>query len=215
LDNLGIIKKPCGAHRQLPGPNHGPTASGPHRPPSNSRRHCLTASMTSRPPPRRPPPRRPPFPPPRPPPLAAIKGAQPPMNDLFFLLRPSPPLRRCFVIVEPPHNAAPVPLRTTSDHLELRTDVGSSLGCSSAPPPPVPHQPQQPPWTALVSPPLTPLLPQISPLVLLRALAAGPTNLVAGRCRNSVEPPSTGAMGASSPALGLRPTSHVGWAVAS
>jgi hypothetical protein len=104
LDNLGIIKKPCGAHRQPPGPNHGPTASEPHRPPSDSGCHCLTVLTTPRPPPR-----RSPFLPPRPPPLAAIKGAQPPVNDLFFLFRPSPSLRRHFVVVELPRNAAPGP----------------------------------------------------------------------------------------------------------
>jgi hypothetical protein len=116
----------------------------------------------------------------------------------------------------------PVPLRTTCHRPELLTDAESSLdllastpGRSSAPPPPVPHQLQAPPWTALVSPSPTPLSPQISPPVLLRALATGPTNILAEHRRNSVGPPSTGAMGASSPALGLGPTSHVGWTIAS
>jgi hypothetical protein len=116
----------------------------------------------------------------------------------------------------------PVPLRTPCHRPKLHTDAGSSLDhlagapdCSSAQPLPVPHQPQALQWTALVSPPPTPLSPQISLPVLLRALAVGPTNLVAGRRWNSAGPPSTGAMGASSPALSLRPTCHVGWAVTS
>jgi hypothetical protein len=198
LDNLGIIKKPCGAHRQPPVLNHEPTALRQWPPPPPFRAHDTVAVATP-----------PTVSAPHPPPLAAIKGAQPPVNDLFFLLR----LRRHCTIALPSlsHRVMlpPVPLR--SNHHRL----------SSAPTPGAPSTSLSVPQAAPLlhhhrftisrkCPRLTPLSPQIISPVLLRALSAGPTNLIARRRRNSAEPPSTGAIGASSPALGLRPTSHVG-----
>jgi hypothetical protein len=144
------------------------------------------------------------------------------MNDLFFLIRPSPPLHHRIAVIEPPRNAAPGPP-------------------SSYPSPPraphrlreLPRLPCRCPWMLLCSTTITPhrlICATMEPLLRL-ALASlwlpmGTTTLPAHSPATPPQPTSrrpagfcrqaTGTDGGeASPALSPGPTSRVGWAVVS
>jgi hypothetical protein len=112
--------KPRGAHCQPPGPNHGPTASGPRRPPSGSGCHRLAAPTASL------------LPFPHPPiptttPLlstasSGYKGSHhPPWSTLFFLLRhfttPSPTIPTAASATLRPPRPHPEHCAAEYDHL--------------------------------------------------------------------------------------------------
>jgi hypothetical protein len=144
LVKLKKKSKPCGAHRQPPGPNHVSTASGLHRPPSDSGCHHFAVPMASlslfpRP-----------LIPAATPSLSTAsggyKGSHPhrgaPFSSSFttslFRPLPYPPLLSCH---RPPlqpfsdhlnHTTSTVPPSTTTPRHELLT---TTLGC---PPPVVP-----------------------------------------------------------------------------
>jgi hypothetical protein len=164
--------------------------------------------------------RRPPFPPPRPPPLAAIKA--PPVNDLFFLLRPLPPLHHRIAIVEPPCNAAPgppsnspsspralhrrrelpQPPRRRTRLLHCSTTAGSPLAASATV-----DSSGEPPSDPSVASNQSIGPPSCSSCRTHQPHRRAPSEF--GRAAVDQR------HGASSPALGFGPTSHVGWAIAS
>jgi hypothetical protein len=82
----------------------------------------------------------------------------------FSSSAPSPPLRHCAAIIEPPQNVTPVPLRTPHHHHELRTgtqvDAGDPM---SGLPQPFLSGRSEPPQIACSNPPPTILTPPEAP----------------------------------------------------
>jgi hypothetical protein len=225
LDNSRKISKPLGPPVSRPVRTTDRPRSDradPH--PSDNSRHHLAVPTALRPRPHRPPPHRPPFPPPHPPPLAAINDAHPHRGASFLLsppFAPSVPLISATAI-EPQCSAAPDPseLPVIARAPHRRVQPTRTENCR---PPPPDANPAAIPLrltthcrgahsSGELLPPRRPKTGSPPYCLTPRTLPATPRR---GRYRNSAGPPSIGAMGASSSALVLGPTCHVGWAITS